>query len=73
MLLAQWPVFPLELYALAAHFDLLDLAVQTSPHLLALPLSILTDPIVERMGAIYTKRLFFLHLGRADALKRILR
>ncbi|KAJ7179938.1 hypothetical protein C8R43DRAFT_971240 [Mycena crocata] len=72
LLLSQAPLFPLELYALAAHYDILDLAVPTSSHLLAFPLSRLTDQMVERMGATYLKRLFFLHFGRAEALKRVL-
>ncbi len=32
----------------------------------------LTDELVDRIGPRYLKRLFFLHMGRADALKRIL-
>ncbi|KAF8195958.1 hypothetical protein K438DRAFT_2017182 [Mycena galopus ATCC 62051] len=72
LLLSHAPLFPLQLYALAAHYDIFDLAVPTSSHLLAFPLSRLTDEAVERMGAIYLKRLFFLHFGRAEALKRVL-
>ncbi|KAJ7129746.1 hypothetical protein C8R44DRAFT_777564 [Mycena epipterygia] len=72
LLLSQAPLFPLELYALAAHYDIMDLAVPTSSHLLAFPLSRLSDQVVERMGATYLKRLFFLHFGRAEALKRVL-
>ncbi|KAJ7179196.1 hypothetical protein C8R46DRAFT_1211783 [Mycena filopes] len=87
-LLSHAPLFPLELYALAAHYDIFDLAVPTSSHLLAYPLSRLTDQMSERMGPIYLKRqaylspttrdsltchrLFFLHFGRAEALKRVL-
>ncbi|KAJ7283709.1 hypothetical protein C8J57DRAFT_1293340 [Mycena rebaudengoi] len=72
LLLSQAPLFPLELYALAAHYDVYDLAVPTSSHLLAFPLSRLTDVMAERMGPVYLKRLFFLHFGRAEALKRVL-
>ncbi|KAJ7667965.1 hypothetical protein DFH06DRAFT_1184077 [Mycena polygramma] len=72
LLLSHAPLFPLELYALSAHYDIFDLAVPTSSHLLAFPLSRLTDEAVERMGATYLKRLFFLHFGRAEALKRVL-
>ncbi|KAJ7122323.1 hypothetical protein C8R44DRAFT_164727 [Mycena epipterygia] len=71
-LLSQAPLFPLELYALAAHHDVIDLAVPASSHLLGFPLSRLTDQVVERMGPTYLKRLFFLHFGRAEALKRVL-
>ncbi|KAJ6599121.1 hypothetical protein DFH09DRAFT_1130181 [Mycena vulgaris] len=72
LLLSHAPLFPLDLYALAAHYDIFDLAVPTSSHLLAFPLSRLSDQVVERMGATYLKRLFFLHFGRAEALKRVL-
>ncbi|KAJ6614300.1 hypothetical protein B0H10DRAFT_164568 [Mycena sp. CBHHK59/15] len=72
LLLSHAPLFPLELYALAAHYDIYDLAVPTSSHLLAFPLSRLSDQVVERMGPVYLKRLFFLHFGRAEALKRVL-
>lgn len=66
------PVAPIETYALAAHYDLYDLALRISSHLLAFPLSNVTDEHAVRMGPIYLKRLFFLHLGRIDALKRLL-
>ncbi|KAF9006435.1 hypothetical protein BDQ17DRAFT_1351736 [Cyathus striatus] len=72
LLLSHAPLFPLELYALAASFDLYDLAVSTSSHLLSFPLASLTDEMAERIGPIYLKRLFFLHFGRSDALKRVL-
>ena len=66
------PIAPIETYALAAHYDLYDLAVRISSHLLAFSLPSLTDDHANRMGPIYLKRLFFLHLGRIDALKRLL-
>ncbi|KAF7301316.1 hypothetical protein MIND_00696700 [Mycena indigotica] len=72
LLLSHAPLFPLQLYSLAAHYELEDLAVPTSAHLLAFPLSRLTDQDVERIGAKYLKRLFFLHYGRNEALKRVL-
>ncbi|KAJ7745906.1 hypothetical protein DFH07DRAFT_977003 [Mycena maculata] len=72
LLLAQAPFFPLQLYALAARHDVFDLAVPTSSHLLSFPLWRLSDEMSERMGAIYLKRLFFLHIGRAEAFKRII-
>ncbi|KAJ7796693.1 hypothetical protein B0H14DRAFT_2913877 [Mycena olivaceomarginata] len=72
LLLSHAPLFPLELYALAAHYDIYDLAVSTSAHLLSYVLSRLTDQVVERMGPTYLKRLLFLHLGRTEALKRVL-
>lgn len=72
LLLSHAPLFPLELYTLAASFDLYDLAIATSSHLLSFPLATLTDEMAEQIGPIYLKRLFFLHFGRSDALKRVL-
>ncbi|KAG6817441.1 hypothetical protein H0H87_008609 [Tephrocybe sp. NHM501043] len=72
LLLSHAPLYPLELYSLAANYDLHDLAVSTSSHLLSFPLSSLTDEMAQAMGPIYLKRLFFLHFGRSDALKRVL-
>ncbi|KAG7441433.1 uncharacterized protein BT62DRAFT_923381 [Guyanagaster necrorhizus] len=62
----------LHLYALAAHFDLYDLAVVASEHLLSFRLSSLTEDMVKRIGAPYLRCLFALHLGRKEALKRVL-
>jgi hypothetical protein len=72
ILLSYAPLFPLDLFALAASHDLFDLAVSTSSHLLSFPLATLTDEMAERIGPVYLKRLFFLHFGRSDALKRVL-
>jgi hypothetical protein len=72
LLLSHAPLCPMDLYALAASFDLYDLAVATSSHLLSFPLSSISDELVLQMGPIYLKRLFFLHFGRTDALKRVL-
>lgn len=72
VLLSLAPIYPLELYALAASYDLYDLAVPTSAYLLSFSLASLTDEMAERIGPKYLKRLFFLHFGRADALKRLL-
>ncbi|KZT29313.1 hypothetical protein NEOLEDRAFT_1175022 [Neolentinus lepideus HHB14362 ss-1] len=71
-LLLHAPLAPLSLYALAAQHDLYELAVAISAHLLSLSLPSMSDELAIRMGPIYLKRLFFLHLGRADALKRLL-
>lgn len=71
-LLAQAPSSPFEFYATAGHYDLYELAAAVSPYTLAVPLSDLSDELVDRMGSIYLKRIFFLHLGRVDALKRLL-
>ncbi|KAF8627193.1 hypothetical protein AX15_004511 [Amanita polypyramis BW_CC] len=72
ILLSYAPLFPLDLYALAAAHDIYDLAVSTSTHLLSFPLATLSDEMALRIGPVYLKRLFFLHFGRSDALKRVL-
>jgi len=72
LLLSHAPLRPLDLYALAATHDLYDMAVSTSSHLLSFSLATLTDDMAERIGPVYLKRLFFLHFGRVDALKRLL-
>ncbi|KAF9263464.1 hypothetical protein L218DRAFT_864956 [Marasmius fiardii PR-910] len=72
ILLSHAPLCPLDLYILASKHDLLDLAVSTSPHLLSLPLFTITDEIATEIGPKYLRRLFFLHIGRSDALKRLL-
>ncbi|KAJ4466539.1 hypothetical protein J3R30DRAFT_3587403 [Lentinula aciculospora] len=72
LLLSHAPLYPLDVYTLAAKHDLYDLAVSTSSHLLSFQLSSLTDEIAEAVGPKYLRRLFFLHIGRSDALKRIL-
>ncbi|KDN49879.1 hypothetical protein RSAG8_01944, partial [Rhizoctonia solani AG-8 WAC10335] len=63
---------PLEMYALAAQYALEDLAVAVSTFTLSVSPSEITDDLAVQMGPIYLRRLFFLHLGRADALKRLL-
>lgn len=63
---------PLEMYALAAQLSLEHLAVAVSTFTLSVPPSDITDELAIQMGPIYLRRLFFLHLGRADALKRLL-
>lgn len=71
-LLTHAPTQPLDLYAFAASRSFHELAVATSPHLLSFPLSSLSDEMAERIGPVYLKKLFFLHLGRTDALKQLL-
>ncbi|KZV71364.1 hypothetical protein PENSPDRAFT_684602 [Peniophora sp. CONT] len=71
-ILSHAPSLPLECYKLAAHADIEDLAVLVSPYTLRLSISKITEEDVVRMGPIYMKRLFCLHLGRVDAVKRIL-
>jgi len=71
-ILSNAPLAPLDVYALAASNNLHALAVSASSHLLSFPLPTLTDEQVSNVGPIYLKKLFFLHLGRTDALKRLL-
>ncbi|EPQ52882.1 hypothetical protein GLOTRDRAFT_80112 [Gloeophyllum trabeum ATCC 11539] len=71
-LMSVAPLNPIDIYTIAAQFELEELAVATSSHLLSFSLSSISDEMAIRMGPLYLKRLFFLHLGRLDALKRIL-
>ncbi|KAF9018777.1 hypothetical protein BDZ89DRAFT_1073529 [Hymenopellis radicata] len=66
------PHRPIDVYMLAAHHGLEDLAVLVSGHLLSFKLETLTDDMTERMGAMYLKRLVFLHLDRLKRLREIL-
>jgi hypothetical protein len=71
ILLAQAPINPIEVYALAGHFKLHDLAVRTSAHLLSYRLPDMSDALALRMGPVYLNRLMQLHMGLANELKRI--
>ncbi|PIL23419.1 hypothetical protein GSI_14730 [Ganoderma sinense ZZ0214-1] len=73
LVLGQAPMQPVAVYALAAAHDLHDLALPVSSHLLSFTFRALTDDLAIRIGPVYLKRLFFMHLGRLDALKRLLR
>lgn len=64
---------PLDIYALVAQHRLEQLAVEVSHHLLSTPLHNLTDEHCLSMGPIYLRRLIFLHLGRTERLKQLLR
>ncbi|KAF8885185.1 hypothetical protein BD779DRAFT_695099 [Infundibulicybe gibba] len=70
LLLSFAPLFPLELYMAASHFDLYEVAASTSSHLLVFPLSTITDEMAEEMGATYLKRLMCLQIDCFQALKR---
>ncbi|KAG9085584.1 hypothetical protein FS749_004314 [Ceratobasidium sp. UAMH 11750] len=73
MLLVQAAaVDPLPMYALAAQYTIEPLAVAISTLTLSGSLSDITDELAQQMGPIHLKRLFFLHLGHTDALKRLL-
>ncbi|KAM5543255.1 hypothetical protein V8D89_003129 [Ganoderma adspersum] len=73
LILGQAPVQPIAVYALAAAYDLDDLAVPASSHLQSFAPRTLTDDLAIRMGPVYLRRLLFMHLGRLEALKRLLR
>ncbi|KAH7915639.1 hypothetical protein BJ138DRAFT_20587 [Hygrophoropsis aurantiaca] len=71
-ILAFAPLYPLQVYALAAQYDIHDLAVAMSPHLLSANLASVTDELADQMGPRYLKSLFLLHFERVEALKRLL-
>ncbi|KAL0062013.1 hypothetical protein AAF712_011091 [Marasmius tenuissimus] len=72
LLLSCAPLHPLEVYAQAAHHGLGSLAVTVSSHTLVVELAQLTDELSKRMGSVYALRLFQLHAGRVDTLKKLL-
>ena len=72
-LMGQYAPFqPLELYTLAASHHIEPLAVDTSSHLLGINLSKITDDMASMIGASYLRRLFFMHQGRLERLKKVL-
>ncbi|KAH9048939.1 hypothetical protein EDB84DRAFT_1556405 [Lactarius hengduanensis] len=72
LFLGTAPQAPIEFYALAGSYDLHHLAIPISSFLLSYSLASLTDELAVKMGPMYLKRLFYLHLGRVEALKRLL-
>lgn len=66
------PRQPMDVYMLASRYELNDLAVKVSPHLLSFEMSGITDEMADGMGARFLMRLMFLHLDRLAALKEIL-
>ncbi|KJA22034.1 hypothetical protein HYPSUDRAFT_186727 [Hypholoma sublateritium FD-334 SS-4] len=72
MLLSHAPLCPIQVYTLAAQFNIDELAVKCSSHLLSYRLSELTDELVTTMGAVYLRRLMVLHTSLIDTLKRVL-
>ena len=72
LVLSRAPLRPIDFYAITAEHGLDDLAVAISPHLMSFNLADLTDEIATQIGPTYLKRLFFLHLGRNEALKRLM-
>jgi len=72
LFLGTAPQAPIEFYAIAGAYNLPHLAIPISSFLLSYSLASLTDELAVKMGPLYLKRLFFLHLGRVEALKRLL-
>ncbi|KAL0945478.1 hypothetical protein HGRIS_000964 [Hohenbuehelia grisea] len=61
----------LTIYALAGHYDLHDLAVAVSEHLLSLKMSDVDEDLALRMQTTYFMKLLMLHHERQKALKEI--
>lgn len=72
VLTAQAPMHGIELYMVAAENDLQELAVAVSSHLLSFHLPTVTDEMAARMGPLYLKRLFFLHINRTQVLQKLM-
>jgi hypothetical protein len=64
---------PLDTYALVCQHRLEPLAVEISHHLISVPLHSLTDEQCLSMGPVYLRRLVFLHMGRTERLKQLLK
>ncbi|KAM5543298.1 hypothetical protein V8D89_003172 [Ganoderma adspersum] len=71
LLLLHAPHHPIEAYALAGRHSLEDAAVAISAHLLTYDLSLITNELSIKMGALYLRRLIDLHFNRTKALKHI--
>lgn len=66
-------VYPLETFAVLASQGLDSLAVEVSKYLTSIPLHQLTDELCTLMGPVYLRRVVFLHVGRVERLKELLR
>ena len=72
LLLARAPLRPLDIYALASHHNIPELAVKTSSHLLGYQLETISDEVAIHIGPVMLKRLFLLHKMRSDALRKLI-
>lgn len=63
----------LRVYTLGATRNIYNLAAAASEHLLAFPISSLSDEMAEQIGGLYVWRLVCLQNGRVDALAALLR
>lgn len=73
IILSHARTMPLDAFVLVCQHKLEALAVEISQHLVAVPLYNLMDEHCVAMGPIYLRRLMFLHLGRIERLKGILK
>lgn len=71
-LLALAPKCAIQVYTLAGHYELHELAVRISPHLLSYSPSDMSDETAVRMGGRYVRLLLRLHMSMVSALKRII-
>lgn len=71
-LLSCAPLYPLQIYSLAARHTIHELAVKASSHLLSFSLSSLTDEQALKIGAVYLKKLVLLHVQRTERLRDLL-
>ncbi|KAK0473442.1 hypothetical protein IW261DRAFT_1569857 [Armillaria novae-zelandiae] len=67
----QMPLLPLTTYVVSSYYELEDLAIITSGHLLTLDISTMSEETVEFINPVYLKRLFDLQQMRLDKLKRL--
>ncbi|KAG8816385.1 hypothetical protein FRC17_000344 [Serendipita sp. 399] len=67
------PAAALDTYTLVCRHRLETLAVKCSQYLISVPLHHLTDEHCISMGPVYLRRLVFLHLGRIERLKILLK
>jgi len=72
-LLRHAPSAPLRVYVLAACYAMDSVCILASQYTLEVSLGTVTEADALTMGAIYLRRLFFLHLGRVEALKRVIK
>ena len=72
LLLSRAPLHPLDIFALASHHNIPDLAVQTSSHLLGFNLDTISDEYATRIGPANLRRLFVLHMKRVQMLRSLL-
>ncbi|KAK7031299.1 hypothetical protein VNI00_013554 [Paramarasmius palmivorus] len=71
-LLTCSPIYPLDIYALAAYHDMEDIAIAASSHMLMLDPSIIDATTVSRIGPSYFRRLNDLHQTRKSILTQLL-